>query len=198
MGQTNHINQSDNIRLSIKKQRRLLSETEIANAAINIKKNLWQLPELSRAKNIGCYISVNGETDPGLFVESAWVRKKRIFMPVLRKNDMSFYELSPEDELKKNVFGIPEPLYANTKPLTAKNLNVILVPLVAFDDQGNRLGMGGGYYDRLLAFMKHRTNFRRPLLIGLAYDFQRVTQLTTNSWDIPLHAVVTDKNTYKF
>jgi 5-formyltetrahydrofolate cyclo-ligase len=189
---------SREIRQSINRQRRLLDATEIASAAINLKKNLCQLAELRRAKDIGCYISVNGEADPGLFVATAWARQKRIFMPVLRKNGMSFYELSPDDELRKNAFGIPEPLCTNAKLLNAKNLHAILVPLVAFDGHGNRLGMGGGYYDRLLAFTKHRLNYRRPLLIGLAYDFQRVEQLTTNSWDIPLHAVVTDKNTYKF
>lgn len=195
--------QSDSIsvsklRLSIKRQRRLLGDVEITDAALKIKKNLWQLPELCRAKNIGSYISVNGEVDPGLFIQEAWMRKKRIFMPVLRKNGMSFYELNPNDELKRNAFGIPEPVCKHAKSINAKNLNVILVPLVAFDDDGNRLGMGGGYYDRLLAFMKHRHNFRRPLLIGLAYDFQQAPQLPTNHWDIPLHAVVTNTKTYRF
>jgi 5-formyltetrahydrofolate cyclo-ligase len=189
---------TSDIRLSIKKQRRLLDDCAIAHAAIDIKKNLWQLPELSRAKNIGSYFSVHGEADPGAFVQSAWMRKKRIFMPVLRKNAMRLYELSPTDELETNAFGIPEPISKNAQPINTKNLDVILVPLVAFDMYGNRLGMGGGYYDRLLAFTKHRPNFRRPLLIGLAYDFQHVPPLATNHWDVPLHAVVTNRNTYRF
>jgi 5-formyltetrahydrofolate cyclo-ligase len=75
---------------------------------------------------------------------------------------------------------------------------VLFVPLVAFDAQGNRLGMGGGYYDSSLAYLRMRRTFRKPKLIGVAYDFQRVAALPCEPWDVPLDAVLTDRALYQF
>ena len=70
-------------------------------------------------------------------------------------------------------------------------------PLVAFDVSGNRVGMGGGFYDRTLAYLQHRRYWRKPVLAGLAHEIQKVAQLDTQSWDIPLDYVITEKQIYK-
>ena len=75
---------------------------------------------------------------------------------------------------------------------------MVLAPLVAFDGDGNRLGQGGGYYDRAFAFRKAATHWRRPLLVGLAYDFQQAGKLSTKPTDVPLDAVVTERRTLEF
>jgi 5-formyltetrahydrofolate cyclo-ligase len=76
-------------------------------------------------------------------------------------------------------------------------LDVILMPLVAFDGQGNRLGMGAGYYDRTLAFLRHRRHWRKPRIIGLAYEFQRMPALPAEPWDVPLDGIITEAGFYK-
>ncbi len=80
--------------------------------------------------------------------------------------------------------------------MRVRDLDLILMPLVGFDLQGNRLGMGGGFYDRSLAFLRYRLYWKRPRLLGLAYDFQQVDILTADPWDIPMQAVVTDQAVY--
>jgi 5-formyltetrahydrofolate cyclo-ligase len=71
------------------------------------------------------------------------------------------------------------------------------MPLVAFDEQGNRLGMGGGFYDRTLAYLKYRQHRRKPVLAGLAHEIQKIGQLTTQSWDIPLDCIITENKLYR-
>ncbi len=97
--------------------------------------------------------------------------------------------------MRKNNFGIAEP--GDRGRILTAELDVVLVPLVGFDDAGNRLGMGGGFYDRHFSFLRSRTHFRRPRLIGVAYEMQRLPKLPTDPWDVPLWAVVTDRGIHK-
>jgi 5-formyltetrahydrofolate cyclo-ligase len=97
-----------------------------------------------------------------------------------------------------NCFGIPEPAGASGRWLRGAELDVVLAPLVAFDRAGHRLGMGGGFYDRTFRFVVRRAEWRRPWIIGLAYDFQRVDALPVERWDVPLHAVVTESGAQLF
>jgi 5-formyltetrahydrofolate cyclo-ligase len=198
MTQIDSGNKNNKLRKKLKEKRKILSSISVANSSILISQKIWQLPELQRAKNIGCYIGVNGEASCTEFIKNAYTRKKRIFVPVLRKNEMKFYRLFPESELQNNQFGIPEPIPTEKSLIPTQNLSVILVPLLAFDPSGNRLGMGGGYYDKLLSFTKRRDKFRRPLLIGMAYDFQRVDEMIVNDWDIPMHIIITESQSYRF
>jgi 5-formyltetrahydrofolate cyclo-ligase len=80
--------------------------------------------------------------------------------------------------------------------LTPIALDWIFVPVVAFDARGNRLGMGGGYYDASLAVLRHRQCWRRPRLVGLAHEFQRIDTLDVDNWDVPLHGILTDQRFY--
>jgi 5-formyltetrahydrofolate cyclo-ligase len=98
--------------------------------------------------------------------------------------------------MRNGDFGIVEP--ATGPYLTIRQLDAVFMPLVGFDEAGNRLGMGGGYYDRSLAFMRARGAVTGPRLIGLALELQRVAELRTQWWDIPLHAVVTERGVQRF
>ena len=96
----------------------------------------------------------------------------------------------------KNKFNISEPLIKNQKPVRPENLNLILAPLVAFDENCNRLGRGLGCYDLYLQFTKNTPQNKRPTLIGLAYEFQKVEKLIPKSWDVQMDFIVTEKNIY--
>ena len=92
-----------------------------------------------------------------------------------------------------NYFGIPEPDITPRKRCPTRSLDVVLMPLVAFDESGNRLGMGGGFYDQTFSYKSRSGNVSKPFLIGVAYEFQRVDSLPTNWWDISLDGIVTEK-----
>jgi 5-formyltetrahydrofolate cyclo-ligase len=120
----------------------------------------------------------------------------RIFLPVLTGRQLIFAPLNKHTQLRRNRYQILEPVYTRNKCIRPRDLDVVIVPLVAFDQSGNRIGMGGGFYDRTFAFMKHRATLKRPLLVGVAYDFQRVSGLQTQTWDVPMHVVITEKESY--
>jgi len=99
--------------------------------------------------------------------------------------------------LLPNRFGIPEPPLKHRHIRMPWGLELILLPLVAFDSDCNRLGMGGGFYDRTLAYLRHRCCWRRPRLIGVAHECQRVEGLPVNEWDVALDAVITERRVYR-
>ncbi len=96
----------------------------------------------------------------------------------------------------KNIYGIREPKLIPANRRAAWALDLVLLPLVAFDALGNRMGMGGGYYDRTFSFKSLRKGMTGPNLIGLAHEIQRVEKLPIESWDIPLTSIVTDSKSY--
>ena len=95
-----------------------------------------------------------------------------------------------------NRFGILEPCVSQRACLDSSQLDWIFVPLVAFDSSGHRLGMGGGYYDASLAVLRSRIHWRKPRLVGLAHEFQRIDHLVVDEWDIPLHGILTNERFY--
>lgn len=138
--------------------------------------------------------------DPTRFVELAWQRDKEIYLPVLQKHTrhMMFAPYGPKTRLKNNRFGIPEPDVPRNKMHAPKALDLVIVPLVAFDDSGNRMGMGGGYYDRSFSFLRFAMEPRHPRLVGAAHELQRVPQLEAQEWDVPLDSVVTEAGFQRF
>ena len=101
-----------------------------------------------------------------------------------------------KSRLALNRFGIPEPATTSREIKSARNLDLILLPLVAADRHGNRLGMGGGFYDNSLAFLHRRHIWKLPHIIGVAHDFQIVDNLPSDPWDVQLNALITDTNHY--
>lgn len=139
------------------------------------------------ARNIALYLPVRGEADPRPLLKSAHT-KQRFFLPVLslsRNSKLIFVEWNSKTRFRNNHFNIPEPVLARRNILSPRQLDLVISPLVAFDQQGSRLGMGGGFYDRSFAF-KRWVKHPKPALIGFAYPFQRVDCLDRQTWDIPL------------
>jgi len=128
-------------------------------------------------------------------LDIAWQRKKSCYLPCLTNGKkLLFAPVSAGIEMAKNRYGILEPQVAKQELLQPKQLNLVLAPLIGFDSSGNRLGMGGGYYDRSFAFLKQHKKWQRPHFVGIGYDFQQVEQLGSEEWDVPLESVISNKS----
>ncbi len=186
------------IRRDLRKQRAALPPAEARAAASQAVHRLWSLPVMARAARLALYLPTRGELDCTSLAVQAWRRGRAVFLPVLTGNRLRFAPFDESVELRPNRFGIFEPVAPPRRWCRAIQLDVIVAPLVAFDIHGCRLGMGGGYYDRTLAFMKNRSSACRPHFVALAFDMQRVPTLPSAEWDVHLDAVVTETTTYRF
>ena len=151
--------------------------------------------------NTASYLVNDGEVNLSPFMQQArnTLPNVRFSLPVLHpvcKGHLLFLKFDEHTALVKNKYNIEEPVLACPSVIPSSQLDVILMPLVGFDTKGNRLGMGGGYYDRTLAFTKRTTN--KPLLIGVAHDVQEVERLPIAPWDIPLNAIITPTRLLQF
>lgn len=187
------------IRARMRKARQALSpqSQHLAATALmrSVSKNLW----FRLGRCFACYSTVDGELGTQALIQTLWLKKKRCALPVLNKVGeprLQFREFEPHSPRQYNTFGILEP---KLTPLIPPYLfDVIFLPLVAFDTRGNRLGMGAGYYDRTLAAKRLGPLVKRPILVGLAYDFQQVDTLPCEPWDVRLDAVCTPTQTVVF
>jgi 5-formyltetrahydrofolate cyclo-ligase len=183
------------LRAKLKAQRQSLSDDEVAVASEKIANSFWQKSFVQRISNLAVYMSVGGEINCTSIIEIAWLRKKNVFAPILRGNRLNFAPLKQDSKWVTNHFGILEPIYKNSELIKPQQLDIVVTPLLAFDEQLNRVGMGGGFYDRSFAFCKRRRNYRRPRLVGVAHSFQKVKQISSQPWDVPLNSVITEKET---
>ena len=189
------------LRREIRARRKALSEAERQHLADRIAGHLLAAHPFISARRIATYLAVNGEVDLDPFILAALARRKEVYLPVLsplRDQRLWFMAFDQDTRLQPNRFGIPEPVFRKRDLVKPIQLDLVLMPLVGFDDHGNRLGMGGGFYDRTFAFRNHRTSWHRPLLIGCAYGFQRVEGLIRYPWDVPLDGVVTEDGLERF
>jgi len=188
------------IRNQKRRQRRSLTPQQQMLAAYRLRRRLISLSMFRNARRIGCYLANDGELDMVAVMAAMMAMKKSCYLPVLDglgSKRLWFAPLTPQTPLQMNRFGIPEPMVSRREYVPAGALDLLLLPLVAFDDQGNRLGMGGGYYDRSLAYLNKRHIWFRPRLCGVAHDFQRVERLEHAPWDVPLDSIVTDQCIYR-
>ena len=133
------------------------------------------------------------EVDPRRVIARAWRANKRVFCPVVtRHGEMIFRNLEPDSLLERGPFGIWEPVSGTT--IAARDLDLVVTPLVAFDRKRHRIGMGGGYYDRCFAFLSRRRFWLHPKLIGVAFDCQKVEKIQPNPWDIRLYSVICESS----
>lgn len=178
----------------MRQRRRALAAAEQHSAALALAKLLVRDPLFRRSRHIAFYLPNDGELSLLPLLERAWSMRKQCYLPVVMPDEsLRFAPYAADDPLAFNRFGIPEPVCAHPQWVKARVLDLVLMPLVAFDEQGNRLGMGGGFYDRSLRFLRHRRHWRKPRLLGIAHEFQRVPRLERQWWDVPLDGVATDR-----
>ncbi|MFK5985758.1 MAG: 5-formyltetrahydrofolate cyclo-ligase [Pseudomonadota bacterium] len=188
-------------RLNLSPLQQQLNATKLAHRLINLK-------QLKNAKKIAVYLSMDGEINLEYLIKLLWKANKLCYLPVLDKKlagHLIFLPYTKNQKLVKNRFKILEPVYNYRNSIAAKQLDIILMPLVGFDKQVNRLGMGGGFYDRSLAFfhnalpaknslneVSNRSIFK-PMLIGVAHSIQEVNQIPIEPWDIRVEKIFTEK-----
>lgn len=184
------------LRRQLRQLRRALPRAAQKRAARNLYKRIAQHPLLRRSRHVTLYLPSDGEIDPGLICEACWRRGIAVYLPMLAdwpRTHMTFQRIQRGEKLRPNRFGIPEPQRNHARQRKAWTLSLLLMPLVGFDAQGGRLGMGGGFYDRALAWRQRRPNCHSPQLIGLAHACQQVDRLPLQSWDVPLTGIFTDR-----
>ncbi|HET8898109.1 MAG TPA: 5-formyltetrahydrofolate cyclo-ligase [Rhodanobacteraceae bacterium] len=185
------------LRASLRVQRMQLDAPARLAAAQSVRHHLAELPAFLAATRIAGYWATNGELPLNLVLASLARRGQIYCLPRIGPgHTMDFVPWQAGDPVEPNRYGIPEPCAG--EPLAIRELDVVLLPLLAFDASGNRLGAGGGYYDRALAFLAGRARPAQPLLIGVGYGFQRVERLADAAWDIPLDYAVTEHGLITF
>ncbi|NVD07510.1 5-formyltetrahydrofolate cyclo-ligase [Vibrio sp. JPW-9-11-11] len=180
------------IRATVRQKRNQLGSDTQYLASLDLIRHFAQLPELKTAQHIALYLATDGEIDTKPLIEWLWEQGKCTYLPVIHpfsKGHLLFLHYHDDTPMVLNQYSIAEPKLDQTQVLPVDNLDLICTPLVAFDHQGQRLGMGGGYYDRTLA--PWFTTHQGPKPIGLAHDCQQVDSLPAESWDVPLPKIVT-------
>ncbi|MGN6788555.1 MAG: 5-formyltetrahydrofolate cyclo-ligase [Rhodanobacteraceae bacterium] len=181
------------LRARMSVRRNELDARQRVAAAAGVLHSLENLPEFMTDANVAGYWAVRGELPLNLAVASLARREQRYFLPLLGEaRQLRFAEYREGVALQGNRFGIPEPDVAPEALQTAADMDVILLPLLAFDRKGHRLGTGGGWYDSSLAFLDNEPRPVRPLLVGIGYTFQEVEAVPIQPWDIDLDYVATE------
>jgi 5-formyltetrahydrofolate cyclo-ligase len=180
------------LRTLMRTRRGALTFGEKIRASRELCARLSRHPFFIAATRVGIYYPNDGEVD----VTPVAIRRspRRYYLPVLPargKLRLWFGAYKPGQRLIKDRFGILEP--AGFSRIRAEELDLVLVPLVAFDRWGGRVGMGGGFYDTSLGFMQQRGKASRTRAIGVAYHFQQIESIPDDHWDVPLHGIVTDR-----
>lgn len=186
------------LRKALRKRRQCLSPQQQKRASDHLARVLNRNLKAAQARHVAVYLSGDGEIDPRTFIRKARRRGVQFYLPVLHPvhhRRLVFMPWHQGSQLKPNRFGIPEPELRATQCRPAWALDLVLMPLVGFDENGGRLGMGGGFYDRTFAFSRQRRRLC-PTLIGLAHEVQKVPELAVEHWDVPLDAVATDQALY--
>lgn len=174
------------LRADIRQKRQALGQQAQFAAATAVSTHLAQLPGWSDARRIALYLANDGEIETTPLEALCRNKGKQLFLPVIdEKSQLEFAAWDKDRTLVVNRFGIPEPR-SEAERSSASALDIVILPLVAWDLQGGRLGMGGGFYDRTLAGVSG------PLLVGLAHSMQQVPCVPSDPWDISMDFVVTD------
>ena len=174
-------------------QRKSLSPTALAEAANALKKNCT--PLLQSAATIAGYFAVNGEIPIEQLLSECRVRGATTLAPIMQGDRLAFSPFDEITRMQRHRLGIIEPDTPENGWLDTDAIDIVLVPLVAFDQSCNRLGMGGGFYDR--SFAQRKAQSAPPLLVGVAHAFQQVDSVASHWWDVPLDWVVTDAGVFQ-
>ncbi len=189
------MNPQSETRARLRRIRSRLSPSFVAAASRSVRETILRSPLLLTSRRVALYRAVGNEVNLASLEARLTSMGRACALPVLKPKGLPvglyFQHCLPDTPMCVNRFGIPEPCFDPRMCIGPRFLGVVFMPLLGFDRQGNRLGMGGGFYDRALAF-KHHAQATRPLLIGVAFDCQRVEALAVNAWDVAMDAVVTE------
>ena len=181
------------LRERLAERRRLLPPPQRMAAAQGLRRSLEQLPEYLTDARVAGYWACGGELPLNLVIPPLRSRGQQFLLPLLQADrQLRFAPWAPGDPVQPNHYGIPEPV-APAEWFAPFQLDLVLLPLLAFDRRGHRLGSGGGYYDRSFAFLKDQARPTEPLLVGIAYDFQETDVIAAEPWDVPLDYIATDR-----
>ncbi|QKJ48815.1 5-formyltetrahydrofolate cyclo-ligase [Proteus vulgaris] len=189
--------QRDEIRKSIRQKRRLLTQEQQQHAALKLCEQVLTHPKIKQAQTIALFLSFDGEIDTSPLISQLWALNKQVCLPVLHpfhRHHLLFLRYTPSTALVKNRFNISEPPLNVNAVIPLSNIDIIFTPLVAFDEQGQRLGMGGGFYDRTLENWQQKSFY--PM--GLAHTCQQVAHLPIANWDVPLPEIITPEKIWHF
>ncbi len=184
------------LRQRIRAARREMPPAARAAADRAIARHILKSPEFRSAQRIALFLAFDGEPSMQRVIAAAAARGKRVYAPVLTGGKMHFAELDTGGALATNFFGILEPRVGLR--IDARELDLVLTPLVAFDDRGVRVGVGRGYYDRCFRFLLNRHHWRHPKLMGVAYELQRAPHLVRQPWDVLLAGAITETGVRRF
>jgi 5-formyltetrahydrofolate cyclo-ligase len=187
------------IRAALRASRRRVPARQRRRSALRIADRLARLPAFARARWIAGYLPFDAEMDPLPSMQRAGSAGKNLCLPMIDPDggrSMSLGRFRPGTVLLPNRFGILEPWRRMTARVPLRRIDIVLVPLVGFDDRGNRLGMGAGYYDRLLG-RRRLSHWRRPLLVGIGFDLQRVDRIPHEPWDVAMDVIITERRVYR-
>lgn len=188
----------EELRIHMKNKRNSLTPQEFLHQNTEIRNRLFASEEYRSCKLLFTYLSFGSEVDTWEIVKTALSGnsgdKKRVFLPRVEGKLMNFYEVTDLNSLKKSKFGVPEPDESHQQPfdLSGKGMEasaerLMLLPGLAFDPAGNRVGYGAGYYDRYL-MGKNKDAFCK---LALAYDFQMIDQIQAESFDVKVDSIIT-------
>ena len=183
------------LRSRLIEQRSSLHPHQRAQADRRICAHLLRLLEERDYVDIAAFIPFRGEPDLRAALSVIAESGRRIWLPCIDGRCMRFCRWRPGEPMTDNRFGIPEP--PRTSECEIERLELVLTPLVAFDGNGTRLGMGAGYYDRAFECLRLDPD-AGPWLVGVAYAMQQVDSLPADPWDVPIGAVITDRGTRIF
>lgn len=187
------------LRRRLKQLRRAIDPQTAAHNQQQVLERLRRHPWLLRARRVAAYVGNQGEIDPIPLLGLPELREKKLYLPVLhpfRPGRLWFGRWRAGERLAPNRYGIPEPVRRGQQLRTARSLDLVIVPLLGFDQRCHRLGMGGGFYDRTFAFRNRHPQIRRPRLLGLAHSEQMIDELDRQPWDVQLDAVITPATVY--
>ena len=183
------------LRKTMREKRRALPPEEARERSLAAERHILASRAWKHAPSVGLYVAVRNEAGTDLLLESAWEAGKEVFLPYTPPSPpagvMHFLPCASGQALVTNRYGIPEPT-PETCPLPPEGgwiPGLVIVPGLAFDREGHRLGSGGGYYDRLLA----RESMHASVRVGLAYAFQVVDAVPAERWDVPMQAIATEE-----
>lgn len=185
------------IRQHIRKSRSQLPAETRTQLSQQISQRVLQLESYQRSNTIAAFLAFEGEADPIHLMNQAVLDGKQVFVPVVlgKSKPLRFARWTPDTPQSANRFGILEPQVDQSEMLNADQLDFVVTPLVAFDRSCNRIGVGGGYYDRSFSFLNDRevlSDRQRPLLCGFAFAIQQVETIEPATWDVPLDFVATE------